>query len=342
MSVPGLDLEKAAPRLIEASAGARSGALTGDLRAELISGGRSNLTYLVSGDTGQVVVRRPPLGLVLPSAHDMGREYRVTDALAAAGFPVAKPLMLCTDEEVIGAPFYVMEYMDGVVLRAAGTPDEAATVAGMSPAQSVRSGELLVDLLLRLHAIDYQAIGLGDFGRPDGYLERQVNRWHRQWEKSCTRDLPLLDEVTDKLLAGLPASAKPAIVHGDYRVDNVMYAHDLSEIVAVMDWEMATTGDPLADVGMLVVYTDLAGIRTTTPVPAGFPTGRELAQRYASASGVELDRLDWYVALGHYKLAVISEGIYARYLRGKTVGEGFAQFGDSVPLLVNKAAEALG
>ncbi|MEN3306667.1 MAG: hypothetical protein V7603_2869 [Micromonosporaceae bacterium] len=333
MPVPGLDLDRAAPRLVEAT----GGALTGELTAEVISGGRSNLTYRVRGATGQVVVRRPPLGLVLPSAHDMAREFRVTAALCEAGFPVARPLALCMDEDVIGAPFYVMEYVDGIVLRRTGSPEEAAAVGALDPAQARRCGEILVDLLLRLHRIDCAAVGLGEFGRPDGYLLRQVNRWHKQWEKSRTRTLPLLDRVTERLLATLPASPPPGIVHGDYRLDNVMFRRDLSAIEAVMDWEMATIGDPLSDVGMLMVYTDLAGGDITSPAPAGFPSAAQLAERY----GVEPDRIGWYLALGRYKLAVIAEGIYARYLQGKTVGEGFARSGAAVPVLIELAAEAL-
>jgi aminoglycoside phosphotransferase (APT) family kinase protein len=328
-SSPGLDLGRAAPFLREAA----GGALTGPLRASVISGGRSNLTYVVSGETGRVVVRRPPLGHVLPSAHDMAREYRVISALFATGFPVPRPLRLCADPDLIGAPFYVMEYVDGVVLRGAGDvgPDAAA-----------HCGQELIDLLVRLHGIDHEAVGLGDFGRPEGYLRRQVRRWHQQWERSRTRPLPLLDEVTARLLKELPDSPRAGIVHGDYRLDNVMFAADLDKILAVMDWEMATIGDPLADVGLLVVYTDLAQLRLTPPVPDGFPAGADLAARYATATGIDVARLDWYVAFGNYKLAVISEGIHARYLQGKTVGEGFDTFGPAVPVLIERAAATLG
>ncbi|HEY2673848.1 MAG TPA: phosphotransferase family protein [Rugosimonospora sp.] len=328
--VPGLDLDRAGHLLVEAA----GGRLTGPLRAEVISGGRSNLTYLVRGDTGEVVLRRPPLGLVLQSAHDMSREYRVTAALAEAGFPVARPLLLCTDEDVIGAPFYVMEYVDGIVLRDAALREVSADAAR-------RQGEVLVDTLLRLHAIDYTAIGLAEFGRPDGYLLRQVKRWHRQWESSRTRELPLLEQVTGRLLAGVPSSPRPGIVHGDYRLDNVMFDRSGVDIAAVMDWEMATIGDPLADVGLLVVYSGQSGLRLTPRVPAGFPTGTQLAERYARGSGIPLEGLDWYVAFGHFKLAVISEGIHARYLQGKTVGEGFDTFGPAVPVLIEQAHAAL-
>jgi aminoglycoside phosphotransferase (APT) family kinase protein len=338
--VPGLDLARAGRLLVEAA----EGRLTGGLSAEVISGGRSNLTYLVRGETGSVVVRRPPLGLVLPSAHDMSREYRVTAALSTIGFPVAKPLALCTDEDVIGAPFYVMEHVEGTVLRgeALSTVDAEA---------AARCGTELVDTLLRLHSVDWAGIGLGDFGRPDGYLQRQVRRWHQQWEASKTRELPLLESVTERLRDGLPesaptgspgpGSARAGIVHGDYRLDNVMFDAELRGIRAVMDWEMATIGDPLADVGLLVVYTDSSSLRLIPSVPAGYPTGEQLARRYAEGSGIPLDRLDWYVAFGFFKLAVISEGIHARYLRGKTVGEGFETFGPAVPVLVEHADEAL-
>jgi aminoglycoside phosphotransferase (APT) family kinase protein len=336
---PGLDLDRAGGLLVEAAAGR----LSGPLSAEVISGGRSNLTYLVRAATGQVVLRRPPLGLVLPSAHDMSREYRVTAALADAGFPVARPLLLCTDEDVIGAPFYVMEHVDGIVLRDAALRD-------VQPDAGRRYGELLVDTLLRLHAIDYTAIGLAEFGRPDGYLLRQVKRWHRQWESSRTRELPLLEEVTGRLLAAVPLSPRPGIVHGDYRLDNVMFHHAATgagaatgdgAIAAVMDWEMATIGDPLADVGLLVVYSDRGGPRLVPRVPDGFPTGAQLAERYALGSGIPLANLDWYIGFGYFKLAVISEGIHARYLQGKTVGEGFDTFGPAVPVLIEQAHAAL-
>jgi aminoglycoside phosphotransferase (APT) family kinase protein len=329
-SPPGLDLDRAGSFLVEAS----GGLLTGPLSATVISGGRSNLTYLVSGESGRVVVRRPPLGHVLPSAHDMAREYRVISALSTIGFPVPRPLRLCTDTDVIGAPFYVMEYVDGVVLR-------GADGAAVDRVRARACGESLVDLLVSLHGVDHEAVGLGDFGRPEGYLERQVRRWHQQWERSQTRELPLLDEVTALLDKAIPTSPRAGIVHGDYRLDNVMFSHDLATVLAVMDWEMATIGDPLADVGLLVVYTDLAQLNLTPPVPDGFPTGAELAARYAAATGIDVARLSWYVAFGNYKLAVISEGIHARYLQGKTVGSGFETFGPAVPTLVERAAATL-
>jgi aminoglycoside phosphotransferase (APT) family kinase protein len=326
---PGLDLERIAPFVRAAT-----GALTGPLTASVITGGRSNLTYIIDGGSRRVVLRRPPLGHVLPSAHDMSREFRVTEALSGAGYPVAEPLLLCSDADVIGAPFYLMEYVDGVVMRSSANAPDAAGAR--------RCGDLLVDTLVRLHDIDPDSIGLTGVGHPDGYLERQVHRWHKQWTASQTRPLPRVNTVTTALLEALPDSHTPGIVHGDYRLDNVMFTPDLSAIAAVMDWEMATVGDPLADVGLLVVYTELSRLGLIAAVPAGFPNGPELAGRYAVARGVDVDRLDWYIALGTYKLAIISEGIHARHLQGKTVGEGFDAFGPAVPLLIDRAAATLG
>ncbi|GII20919.1 phosphotransferase family protein [Planosporangium mesophilum] len=328
-SPPGLDLERLAPYLERAT----DAALTGPITATVISGGRSNLTYLLSGGARRVVVRRPPLGHVLPSAHDMAREYRVIGALSATGFPVPTPLLLCEDAEVLGAPFYLMEYVDGVVLRGADP---------VAPEQARSCGDALVDLLVRLHAVDHEAVGLGGFGRPEGYLERQVRRWYQQWERSKTRELPLLERVVARLANEIPDSSRAGIVHGDYRLDNVMFSADLKTILAVMDWEMATIGDPLADVGLMVVYTDRSELAPTPSVPEGFPTGAELAARYAASTGIDVAHLDWYIAFGHYKLAVISEGIHARYLQGKTVGAGFETFGQAVPGLIERAAATLG
>jgi aminoglycoside phosphotransferase (APT) family kinase protein len=335
-SPPGLDLDRAAPYLAQVVPVEQGG----DLAASVIAGGKSNLTYVVTGGGTTVVLRRPPLGHVLPSAHDMVREFRVISAMSRAGFPVPTPLLLCEDPDVIGAPFYLMSYVDGVVLRT------EADNARLTPALARRCGENLVDVLLALHRIDPAAVGLDGFGRPEGYLRRQVTRWHQQWERSQTRELPLLEQVTEGLVTSVPASSAVGIVHGDYRLDNVMFDHDLTHVEAVLDWEMATLGDPLADVGLFVVYTNLTaqGLSLTTArlgPEQGFPAATELAEWYARGSGIPLDRLDWYIALGYYKLAIIGEGIHARYLQGKTVGEGFEALGAKVPYLVEQAHEAL-
>jgi aminoglycoside phosphotransferase (APT) family kinase protein len=311
----------------------------GTLRAEVIAGGRSNLTYVIHRGDSRWVLRRPPLGHVLPTAHDMAREHRVLAALAETDVPVPRVLAFCDDDELIGAPFYVMEHVDGIVLR------DARAVARLTPDEARACSEALVDVLIRLHAVDYEAVGLSDFGHPDGYLERQVRRWGEQWERSKTRELPAVDELARRLRRALPDSPPPTIVHGDYRLDNTMLApDDPGTIVAVLDWEMATLGDPLADVGLFLLYWGQAadGVVDTAQAIAsgpGFLTIEEVADRYAEQSGRNLDTLDFYVALAAYKLAIIVEGINARFQMGKTVGEGFDTMGALVEGIVDSAIE---
>jgi aminoglycoside phosphotransferase (APT) family kinase protein len=316
--------------------------IDGPLTAEVIAGGKSNLTYRVDSPSGTVVLRRPPLAHVLPTAHDMAREYTVIAALHPTGFPVPRPLHLCTDPDPVGAPFYLMSYVDGVIIGAADRPGEDLLDDRTAAAVS----NTLVDTLVELHRIDPIEIGLGDFGRPAGYLERQVRRWHQQWEASKTRELSTLDDVATALAGSVPDSGAVGIVHGDYRLDNCLFTRDHRRIAAVLDWEMATLGDPLADLGLLVVYTDLAA-DGLAPTPqrstAGFLSGTELVRRYGdSMTGrAGLERIGWYVALGYYKLAIISEGIHARYLLGMTVGPGFERLGERVPELIDRAQSAL-
>jgi aminoglycoside phosphotransferase (APT) family kinase protein len=334
--LPGLDLAPLTSWLDATCPGLRSGALS----AELIAGGKSNLTYRLTDATSTWALRRPPLGHVLPTAHDMGREYRVVSALAGTGVPVARAIALCDDPAVIGAPFYLMSFVDGVVL------DRADAVRALDRDAARRVGEALVDTLVELHRVDPDAVGLADFGRPAGFLQRQVRRWHAQWQASETRPLSEVQQVVDALVAQLPESPAPAIVHGDYRLTNLIYRHDVTRIAAVVDWEMATIGDPLADVGLLVVYHRLAEQSDLTMPrmrPAdGFLSPDEMVARYAAGSGRDLGRLSWYVGLGFFKLAVIAEGIAARHLQGKTVGTGFDEFGAVVPMLLSAALDALG
>jgi aminoglycoside phosphotransferase (APT) family kinase protein len=270
----------------------------------------------------------------------MAREFRVISALSATDVPVAEALALCQDADVLGAPFYLMSFVDGVVL------DTPQAVARLDAVGARRVCEQLVDTLLTLHAVDPQTVGLADFGRPEGFLARQVRRWHEQWQASETQTRPGLAPVVERLDATLPEQSAPAaVVHGDYRLSNVMYEPDLSGIAAVVDWEMATLGDPLTDVGLLVVYQTLAS-RSDFVMPRmspgdGFLSPDELVQRYARATSRSLEDLAWYVGFGYFKLAVVAEGIHARFLQGKTVGPGFDHFGAAVPMLLDASLSAL-
>ncbi len=318
------------------------GLLHGPLRAELVAGGRSNLTYVLSDGRERWVLRRPPLGHVLETAHDMGREHRLLTALHPTSVPVPRPVLL-GDPDVVGAPFYVMEHADGVVLR---TDEQLAPLAG-SPAEDL--ARELVAVLARLHRVDPAAVGLADLGRPSGYLERQLRRWARQAEASRTRDLPELARLGERLALDVPRDGGAAVVHGDYRLDNVVV--DPSgpagrRVVAVLDWEMATLGDPWADLASSVVWWDgTSGL--DLPVAAvpgdvpGFPGRDVLLSAYAGEVGRETDRLAWYVAFAFYKIAAIFEGIHFRSVQGLTVGEGFDALGALVPPLVERGHAAL-
>ncbi|HEY7487562.1 MAG TPA: phosphotransferase family protein [Streptosporangiaceae bacterium] len=349
--VPGIDVPQLAAWLARTLPDAgRIGAI------EVIAGGRSNLTYvmdLVAGEHRRLVLRRPPLGHVLPTAHDMRREHRVLSALAGSAVPVPRPLALCTDEDVIGAPFYVMTYVEGRVLR---TVEDAADV---SAAQARALGEQLGDVLADIHLLDAKAAGLADFGRPEGYMTRQLRRWGKQWESSHTARVrasggpmaaPEYNQLAVRLAERLPENGPAALVHGDFRLDNALVRFTPEPaIAAVVDWEMSTLGDPIADLGLTLVYWTDPGdderlaipVGSTVTSAPGFGTGREFADRYAARTGFDLTELDFYVAFGCYKLAVVLEGIHARFLQHATVGEGFDQIGDSVPVLIERAHRIL-
>ncbi|HEX3335584.1 MAG TPA: phosphotransferase family protein [Jatrophihabitans sp.] len=333
--LPGVDIGALSRWLDAEHPGLRQGELSG----EVIAGGKSNLTYRITDATTTWALRRPPLAHVLPTAHDMVREYRVISALAGTDVPVARAVALCEDKDVLGAPFYLMGFVDGVVL------DKPKVLGELDPAHAARTCELLMDTLVALHEVDPAAVGLADFGRPDGFLARNVGRWHQQWQASETRPLAELAEVLDRLMTTLPEQSAPGIVHGDYRLTNVMFAPALDRIAAVVDWEMATLGDPLTDVGLLVVYQDLAQqgdtIMPRMSPEAGFLTAQQMVARYGERSPRDLADLDWYVGFGYFKLAVVAEGIHHRYLAGKTVGEGFDHFGAAVPMLLQAALAAL-
>jgi aminoglycoside phosphotransferase (APT) family kinase protein len=270
----------------------------------------------------------------------MAREYKVLAALADTDVPVPAVVAFCDDTEVNDAPFYVMEKVDGVILRT------GADIARVEPDGLRRCSEELVDVLVAIHAVDYSAVGLADFGHPDGYVERQVRRWGEQWERSKTRELASVDELSRRLRAAIPTSPPATIVHGDYRLDNTMLAaDDPGRIVAVLDWEMATLGDPLADLGLFLLYwardeAQVGVVGATTSADKGFLSRDAIVERYATASGRDLSELEFYEALASYKLAIILEGIHARYLMGKTVGEGFEHIGSMVEAMVQGALDA--
>jgi aminoglycoside phosphotransferase (APT) family kinase protein len=315
----------------------------GELPAvHLITGGRSNLTYRLDVGASRLVLRRPPLGHVLPTAHDMAREHRVLSALQGTGIPVPAPLALCLDTGVIGAPFYLMTFVDGVMLR---TREDALRLTRDEAAQL---SDLLAATLAAIHAVDVTAVGLETFGRPEGYLARQLARWQRQWELSATREVPGYARLVARLGEGLPEGGDGALLHGDFRLDNTLVSLGAPpSVAAVLDWEMSTLGDPLADLGLTLVYwadpvdpdwPDVGVSATTVP---GFHSRTGLARRYAELTGRDVSRIGYYTAFGCFKLAVVLEGIHARFLQRKTVGAGFEREGTMVPVLIERAHRLL-
>ena len=308
------------------------------LEASLVSGGKSNLTFVLTSDAGEAVLRRPPDGPLLPRAHDMGREARVQRALAGTAVPV--PAILLEDAgELIGVPFYVMEKVDGYVVR------ETIPAGWAESAQDRQAvADVLVDTLADLHAVDPDEVGLSGFGRPSGLGERQVRRWSDQWERSKSRDVPAVDELARRLRADPPTGPGGAIVHGDYRLDNCLMAKRMPPAVAaVLDWELATLGEPLADLGLFLFYWREPGDHrpAMTPAPSmlpGFPPRSYLAERYAKRTGADLSDLTSWVALAHFKSAVVAQGIAARVQAGSMAGQEFGDIGAEVDRI---AAEGL-
>lgn len=314
---------------------------------DLITGGRSNLTYRVAlEDTGGterlVVLRRPPLGHVLPTAHDMSREFRVLTGLAGTRVPVARPLAICADPEVIGVPFYVMDFVPGRIFR---TREDGAQ---LTPAQAAALSAGLADMLASIHGVDIAAAGLSDLGKGAGYLRRQLDRWQRQWQLSVTGDTAGYDSLVTRLDRGMPPEGGTTLVHGDFRIDNVLVDMEQQpRIAAVVDWEMATLGDPLADLGLTLVYWTESGesgwlaVSTDATAAPGFLSRARFTEAYAAKTGRDVSRIGYYVAFGYFKLAVVLEGINARFLKHQTVGEGFDREGKAVPLLIARAHQVL-
>ena len=310
---------------------------SGPLEAEPVGEGHSNVTYLVHRDGGSWVLRRPPRPPLPPSAHDVLREARLLSAVQDADVRTPRVLATCDDEAIIGAPFYVMERVEGHVM----TIDVPAALAG----ETRRIGEDLVDALVEIHAVDWRACGLEGYGKPTGYLDRQLRRFGGLWEHNRTRDLPVLERVTAWLAEHKPESGEATIVHGDYRLGNTMFAAGApARLVAIFDWELATIGDPLADLGYLVATWSqaddpedaLRGLSAATRAP-GFPTRDELIARYEERSGRSMSDVRWYMTLALWKSAVFLEGSYKRRLAGTTEDAFFDRLEAGVPLIAERA-----
>jgi aminoglycoside phosphotransferase (APT) family kinase protein len=342
--------------------GARLGA--GPIEATVIGDGHSNVTYLLRRGGEKLVLRRPPRGPLPPSAHDVLREERLLSALGPLGFRVPAVLARCEDPEVIGAPFYVMPFVEGHVLTTDLPPELGGDAPNPNPpperrsplsripgqkATAVRIADELVDCLVDLHAVDYETAGLAGLGRAEGYLERQLRRFNGLLETNATRPLPDLERVAEWLAANLPRSPQATIVHGDYRLGNVMFAPREPRLVAVLDWEMATIGDPLADVGYMTAMwveaedppNPVGDLSDVTRLP-GFPGRAHLAERYVEATGLALDALAWYQVLAFWKAAIFLEGSFKRYQAGTTVDAYFARLGEGVETLGRLACERTG
>jgi aminoglycoside phosphotransferase (APT) family kinase protein len=316
--VKGIDEAKVSAWLTDNCRTGAGAPLVAPLAYDQITGGHSNLTYKVTDSAGsRMVLRRPPLGAVLATAHDMSREHRIIRALADTRVPVPPALALCTDDTVNGAPFYVMDFVDGHVLDTPGAVRDNLP----DPASRRRLGEAVIDALAALHTIDPDTVGLGDLGRKEAYLDRQLSRWRTQWEKSKTRELASMDETYALLVKAKPEQKYTGIVHGDYRLGNMLSTSD-GRVAAVLDWELCTLGDTLADVGYIMnnwAEADEAGPSQAVTMPTatgGFPTRAEFLAAYTARSGRSVDGVEYYRAFQWWRLAAIVEGVLARYLKG--------------------------
>ena len=312
---------------------------TSTLRTENISFGHSNEVHLIHFDSKSWALRRPPRGPLLPTAHDVLREYRILKALQDTAVPVPRVYAACDDAGYIGAPFFLMEYMRGDVVRADNKH------FAQTPALRRKVSEQMVDVLVTLQQVDWRNAGLEGFGRPDGYLERQLRRWSDQLERTIpyTRPLPVMEQVKAWLRARLPESPAPTIVHGDYKLDNIMFDPKTAKAIAVFDWEMSTIGDPLADFGWMLTYwpdpTDSAsgGVISSMPADPGWLTRREMIERYEKSTGLAMRDFPFYQAFALFKLAIIMEGSYSRFVRGQADDPLFAGMKERVPALADAA-----
>lgn len=310
------------------------------LTVQQFGGGAANLTYLLDYGSHQYVLRRPPLGPVAKSAHDMGREYSVLSVLHQA-FPYApRAYLYCQDPEIIGAPFFVMERRQGIVVRRTLPP--AYSHLPNAPRQM---SEVLIDALAQFHAVDYTALGLDQLGEPSGFIERQIEGWYKRWNAAKTEEVPEMEAVYAWLKANRPPTTSFSLIHNDYKLDNVMLAqNDPGQMVAIFDWDMCTLGDPLSDLGALLCYwsepDDPPYLQAASAMPTGrlgFLTRAELVQRYAEKSGRSVQAIHFYHALGSFRLAVIVAQIYIRYHRGQTQDQRFAHFGQMIPIMARAA-----
>jgi aminoglycoside phosphotransferase (APT) family kinase protein len=313
-----------------------------DLDAQLIAGGKSNLTFEISSAAGTVILRRPPNGKLLPSAHDMPREARIQRALANSSIPVAKVLYLDASDDILGFPFYIMERVDGHVIR-----EELPSGYAQSAEEKLGLANTLVDVLVDIHSVDPASIGLRNFGKADGYLERQINRWGVQWGKTKTKEVDAIDELSTQLKTLMPTSSRSSIVHGDYRLDNcVMSIENTSLMNAVLDWELSSLGDPMVDLALTLFYWREPGDHRLTLIPSptaspGFPSRTHLANRYARASGLPLEDLWFYEAFARFKFAVITQGVLARVANNAMAGQEFGNLDDEVRVIAEEGLEKI-
>lgn len=312
---------------------------------DLVAGGRSNLTYIVSDATQQkIVLRRPPTSHVLPTAHDMTREFKIISALARTDVPVPSPIALCADPHVTSNPFYLMQYVPGNVLSDA---DETSRL--FDHHQRAALSKDFISILATIHTLDPETTGLADLGKRQGYIERQLNRWYTQYENSSAlvdHEVIAIEDVYRHLSSSIPTQQTTSIVHGDFRLDNAIISNE-AEVVAVIDWEIATLGDPLADLGLLMVYWTQPGdvnppLPSVTALP-GFSSRVEICSRYESITRYDLSDLPYYEAFGYWKLACILEGVYSRYMSGAEAGDksDVTSFRSQVEMLSKKASETL-